>query len=144
MGQSMCNPLQLIQGAGLRATKPRVAVLSYLASNRLPVGIQDIKKRMGKRIDLVTLYRMMDDFKKAGIVTQLHLGKGDLFELKGSYDHHHIVCTNCNRIEDFSDETHEKLAQYIVKKSRLFTHLTNHSFELFGLCNPCAKKESAY
>jgi len=140
MGQAMCNPLELIQNAGLRATSPRVAVLSYLAKHSYPVTIKDIKKCVGKRIDLVTLYRMMNDFLRVGLVTRIDLGKGPQFELKSVHEHHHIVCTRCDRIEDFSDETHEKIAQRILKKSGSFSQLTGHSFELYGVCVPCAKR----
>lgn len=142
MGQesAICNPLELIKRAGLRATSPRVAVLSYLAKHPYPVGIKDIKKYAGKRMDLVTLYRMMDDFLRAGLVTRVNLGKGRLFELKSVHDHHHIVCTNCSRVEDFSDESHEKIVKRILKKSNSFSHLTGHSFELYGVCTPCSKR----
>jgi len=141
MGRSMCNPGGLLRGAGLRRTSPRVSVLSYICNARYPFSIKELREKF-PRIDLVTLYRMMGDFGKAGIVTRVELGSGRaMFELNDGKDHHHIVCTSCERIEDFSDTEHERLVGRVLKRSRAFSRLTGHSFELYGLCNSCVKSQ---
>lgn len=138
MGQ-LSNPGGLIRNAGLRATKPRIAVLHALASARRPLGIRELSLLLSSPIDTVTLYRMMNDFTKAGIVSKIELGRGHAtYELRGNDDHHHIICTACEKIEDFEDTEHETLAKRAVKRSKSFSQLTGHSFELYGLCNMCS------
>ena len=131
------NSADILRKANLRATSPRRAVLSYLGKEGRPLSIKEIKRQF-PRIDLATLYRMMETFEKARVVIRVNLGGNyACFELKSVSDHHHIVCTNCNRIEDFADKVHEKIASRVLKHSRSFTELTGHSFELYGLCNTC-------
>ena len=130
-----------LREAGLRATSPRKAILSYLQKSAYPLSI---KKMQGKfpRIDQVTLYRMMETFSKVGIVTRIELGQGRAsFEVKHD-DHHHIVCIECDRVEDFTDTSHERVQRNILSHSRSFAKIVNHSFELFGLCNVCIKNKS--
>lgn len=140
MAQTICNPLETIQNAGLRRTSPRVAVLSVLSDAKKPLSIKELARRPSLlKFDIVTIYRTIESFRKAGIAEQVVLSSGQAhYELKDADDHHHIVCTNCKRIEDFEDVEHERLAKRAVQKSHLFSQLTGHSFELYGLCNSCA------
>ena len=141
MEQNIRNPKESLKAAGLRATKSRLIVLQTLAEEPRPLSIRDLEKYLSpSRVNYVTLYRMMGTFVTAGIVSKIELGRGHAtFELKKSGEHHHIVCTDCNRIEDFDDTMHTKIAARIIKRSHAFDQLTDHSFELFGLCNSCVK-----
>ena len=132
---------EIIRKAGFRATKPRLLVLSHLQKAKYPLGIKEIIESIGrKNVDQVTIYRILDSFKKAGLVVQVDFQHGRAYyELKDAkHDHHHIVCTNCDKIEDFTGCEYEKLATKALKQTRGFAKVTNHSVELFGLCNTCA------
>ena len=76
----------------------------------------------------------MEDSK---ILKRVDLRKSSsYFELND--DHHHIVCTKCNEIEDFENLELEKILRRIVVKSSKFKNVNEHSLELFGLCKMCA------
>jgi len=132
----------IIRKAGFRATTPRLLVLAYLRKSKYPLGVRDVLKGVGtKNIDQVTVYRILDAFKKAGVVVQVDFQQGHaLYEFKDhEHDHHHIVCTSCDRVEDFTGCDYEKLVGKALKQARGFAKVTSHSFELFGLCAACAK-----
>lgn len=134
------NPSELLREAGLRKTKPRLAVLHTLAEASRPVSIKELTGLLpaSLHIDTVTLYRMMDSFVKLNVISKVELGRAHaMFELKNS-DHHHIVCQECQRVEDFEDIEHLSLAKRALKHSKNFSRLTGHSFELYGLCKSCA------
>lgn len=135
------NVTEIIRRAGFRATKPRIAVLSYLRETKYPASIKEIVQAVGRKsIDQVTAYRILEAFKKVGIVTQVDFQQGRaFFELKDEHDHHHIVCTSCDKVEDFIGCEYEKLVNKALKQTSGFSKVTNHSLELFGLCNTCAK-----
>lgn len=134
---------EILRRAGLRATSPRQTVLSYLQKTSCPLSIKEIHAKF-PRINQVTLYRMMDTFSVAGIVTRIDLGEGSAsFEFKGDEDHHHIVCIGCRKIEDFNDTAHERLQKKILARSKSFASIVTHSFELFGLCRSCVKSRAA-
>jgi Fur family ferric uptake transcriptional regulator len=130
----------LIRKAGFRATKQRLALMSFLAKAHEPLLIQEIAEGLKGTMDQVTTYRVLAAFKRADLVREVNL-RGELpkYELSDEHDHHHIVCTDCGRIEDFTDETHEKVEHRVLAKSKSFKSITGHSFDLYGLCNVCAR-----
>lgn len=142
MSQSKEDGLaEVIREAGFRATKPRLLVLAHLQKARYPLCIKEIIEGIGrKNADQVTVYRILDSFKKAGLAVQVDFRHGRAYyELKDAkHDHHHIVCTNCDKVEDFTGCEYEKLATKALKQTHGFAKVTNHSVELFGLCNTCA------
>jgi Fur family transcriptional regulator, ferric uptake regulator len=58
-----------LRKAGLRVTEPRVSLLALLGSCPQPVTIERLFEQMGDDgCDLVTIYRTMSAFEKAGLV----------------------------------------------------------------------------
>jgi Fur family ferric uptake transcriptional regulator len=51
--------------------------------------------------------------------------------------HHHIICTNCNRVIEFEDCGLTALENEL--ESRLCVKLTGHLLEFYGLCEQCSK-----
>lgn len=127
--------------AGFRATKPRLALLSFLEKKSAPLLISEIVSGLKPhKVDQVTVYRMIEAFTKAGIVREVNLqGDRPRYELADlEHDHHHIVCTNCRKVEDFVDCDTERLEKKALQQSH-FSKITGHSFDLYGLCDSCAK-----
>ncbi len=130
-----------IRDAGFRATKPRIAVISFLTKSKYPLAIQKIVAGLKRTdIDQVTVYRTLDAFKKRGLVAQVDFQHGHAhYELKDkAHDHHHLVCTECSKVEDFTGCQYDKLVHNALRQTRGFAKVTDHSLELFGLCNRCA------
>jgi Fur family ferric uptake transcriptional regulator len=132
--------LTRIRAAGFRATKQRIELVRFLEKTEHPLDIQDIVKGLSRSTDMVTVYRMLAAFKRADLVREVNLrGEHPRYELADESDHHHIVCTDCGRIEDFTDETHERIGKQVLARSKSFEAITGHSFDLYGVCKPCAK-----
>ena len=131
---------RIIRNAGFRATTPRRHLFSLLFKEREPLTIQEMAKKLALRnIDQVTVYRMVDAFKKAGMIREVNLrGEHPRYELEDEHDHHHIVCTSCEKVEDFTDLVHESIGKRVLAKSKSFKQITGHSFDLYGLCKTCA------
>jgi Fur family ferric uptake transcriptional regulator len=133
--------LAILKASGFRATKSRIAVLLLLEKAGKPLSIREIVGRLtGEKIDQVTVYRMVEAFVKKGILREVNLrGDHPRYELQDEHDHHHIVCTSCERVEDFVDSTHENIEKRVLAKSKSFKQITGHSFDLYGLCKACSK-----
>ena len=131
----------LLKEHGLRATKQRVEMLTFLESASSPLSIQDISLKLRRSMDNVTVYRILDTFKVADIVREVHLHSGRIcYELVDhEHDHHHVVCTKCHRTEDFVGCEAEKAERSAMKQVKGFAKITGHSLELFGLCTKCAR-----
>lgn len=58
-----------LKSAGLKVTGPRIAILEALSSSTQPSTIEQLSmKTGGSACDLVTIYRSMAAFEKAGVV----------------------------------------------------------------------------
>lgn len=132
--------IQTLRLAGLRSTPSRVRILGVLSETDMPIHAQALGALVGDSIDLVTVYRTLASFEEKGIVRRVDIGDGaSLYELADDH-HHHAVCTNCKRIEEFTVPNDEKIVAAALKRVKHFASISRHSFELFGLCTRCSRK----
>ncbi len=91
---------------------------------------------VGEEIGLATVYRVLTQFESAGLVIRHHFEGGtSVFELNRGGHHDHIVCVQCGRVEEFQDETIERLQNEIAQRKNFV--LTDHSLCLYGICADC-------
>lgn len=133
---------QILRSAGLKCTPPRLAVLTFLASGGHYTSAQEIHEKLGKKknLDLVTVYRTLTSFEKAGLVKRVDIRKGAIYYEYNEGHHHHIICTNCEKVSEFTNAGDEEVVAKALKQVKGFSSISYHSFDLFGLCNACAKK----
>jgi Fe2+ or Zn2+ uptake regulation protein len=130
----------LLQKAGFKATGPRIALATLFESTTTPLAIAEIVSKLKyQKVDQVTVYRMVEAFKKANVIREVNLqGERPRYELSDTeHDHHHIVCTACHKVEDFVGCDVHQLEKKALRQSN-FAKVTGHSFDLYGLCNSCA------
>ncbi len=129
-----------LKDAGYKITKPRLLVLSFLMSSKKPVSVKAIIKNVKGKLDQVTVYRILEMLKKDNIVSQIDLQDDSAyFELKDNKkDHHHIICTECKKIKDFTGCESVKLSNKALQQVPEFSKINSHSFEFFGICKSCS------
>lgn len=139
----MQNARSLIEGlkkGGFRRTPVRTAMIEYLVIQKKPLSATDLLvkvKRAVPSVDKTTIYREIAFLKAQKILQEIQFGEDKKrFELVSNNHHHHIVCVECETVEDISlekdlDQEERKIAQ--LKKFRVL----NHSLEFFGLCVNC-------
>ena len=133
-----------LKNAGLKATLPRLKVLSLFENSReRRLSAEDIYKVMlnsGEDVGLATVYRVLTQFEQAGLLIRHHFESGKaVFELNAGSHHDHIVCVKCGRVEEFYDAEIEK-RQEQAAESMGFT-MQDHSLTIYGVCSkqPCTK-----
>ena len=132
----------MLRKARLKCTTPRLAIMAVLSGKEHYVSAQEIHARLDKKqgIDLVTVYRTLASFEKAGIIKRVDARKDAIYyELNGGH-HHHVICTNCEKVAEFSENEDETLIAKALKQVKGFSSISHHSFDLFGVCDACAKK----
>lgn len=131
---TMNNARALLGEHELKATKPRIAVLSLLHQSRHPLSIDELHEALDSKLTKATLYRVLDSLVSCGIVYQTNFRDGKAyFELQSTH-HHHVVCTECGLTE--------RVATCVAHPSQLpksFERVTSHMLEFFGHCKKCAK-----
>ena len=140
MKTALLDPAAILREAGYRATPARIKLLELLATEKRPLTVTQIHKKLGySELNEVTLYRALEALVASHIVRRVDLQQGHAhcYEYADKH-HHHIVCTKCEKVEDFSDKLCEEVVVKATKKSSSFKTITSHSMELFGLCASCA------
>jgi Fur family ferric uptake transcriptional regulator len=126
-----------LRKAGLKVTLPRVRILEILAGNHgRHMSAEDIYRALidqSEDIGLATVYRVLTQFEAAGLVTRHHFEGGTaVFEANEGLHHDHIVCSDCGRVEEFSDEGIEQRQRSIA--AELGFEITDHALTLHGRC----------
>jgi len=124
-----------LKEAGLKVTSPRVKILRLL---QLPenqhLSAEDLYKKLleqGDEVGVATVYRVLNQFDDAGIVTRHHFEGGkSVFELTHKDHHDHLVCLKCGHVIEFHDDIIEQQQKLIAAKYGI--KLTNHSLYLYG------------
>jgi Fur family ferric uptake transcriptional regulator len=147
----MLGPRKLrhrFEGHASRLTAPRQAMLEFLSKSSKHMSAKEIYSSLHSShpgMGLSTVYRTLDLLARMGIVTKLAIGDGQSryeFKSRGKNEHHHhLICTNCGKIINYSEFLDEELR--LVKKTEEslakkynFT-IQDHNIEFLGICEKC-------
>ena len=135
-------------GHASRLTAPREAILEFLSRSSKHMNAKEIYASLHRSypgMGLSTVYRTLDLLARMGIVTKLSLGDGQKrYEFKSSdkdEHHHHLICTNCGKIINYSEFLDEELR--LVKKTeeklakKYKFSIEDHNIEFLGTCEKC-------
>jgi Fur family ferric uptake transcriptional regulator len=133
----MAEQNEELKRAGLKITLPRIKILTILQNpNNQHISAEDVYKILlehNEEIGLATVYRVLNQFDDAGIVSRHHFEGGkSVFELSQKKHHDHLVCLKCGKVVEFEDDVIETRQEDIAKTHKI--KLTNHSLYLYGEC----------
>lgn len=119
-----------------RVTGPRRAVLDAVASAGAPFTIEEIAATLPE-VGRATVFRTVKLLQESGLVCRMTLEDGGVrYQLSRSGHHHHLICGECGRVEEFSDARLDALIEETAAAVRF--RLDGHSLELYGRCPACA------
>jgi Fur family ferric uptake transcriptional regulator len=125
---------QDLRKAGLKVTSPRLKVLEVLEkSNQRHMSAEAIYRALldaREELGLATVYRVLTQFERAGLVTRHNFEGGTaVFELADRTHHDHMVCLDTGKVIEFFDERIEALQREIAK--RYGYEIEEHSLVLY-------------
>jgi len=126
-----------LKRAGLKVTLPRVKVLGILQDPaNQHISAEDVYKLLLEQqedIGLATVYRVLNQFDDAGILSRHHFEGGkSVFEITHKKHHDHLVCLKCGKVVEFEDDVIEQRQLAVAREHKI--KLTNHSLYLYGEC----------
>jgi Fur family transcriptional regulator, ferric uptake regulator len=129
----------LLERAGVRATRQRITVLAELMGERDDVTAQELHERLrgrGERLGLATVYRTLGLLAEEGVIDALSHRPGELcYRWCGDGHHHHLVCSSCHRVVELA---HCELDPWLDRISQAHGFVTTgHRLEVSGLCAEC-------
>lgn len=125
-----------------RKTRQLDAVLRAVQGEKDFLSAADVFtkfKGSGENVGLATVYRNLASLAANGTLDQLRSPDGTMLYRECIDDHHHhLMCRNCGKTEEFQLEgLEEKLGALAAKNG--FSAI-EHTVELTGICADCAKK----
>ena len=133
--------IRKIREAGLRLTLPRRAVIRALLASEEPfikarTIIEHVREGTGQ-IEASTVYRILDDLARIGLVHHVPLGGGrsGRWHITLNHDHEHLVCEICGKTMEVSHEEFSPL--YELLRSEYSFQINPHHFAFIGSCIGC-------
>jgi Fur family ferric uptake transcriptional regulator len=129
-----------LREAGHKLTNARLTVLDVLEKSGGHITSGEVLEQVAKldsSIGRASVFRTLDLLTSLSIIRPTYINSSitPTYVLLPDGHHHHIVCTNCNRVIEFDDCGLTAIAADL--EMRLHVKLTGHLLEFYGLCNRC-------
>lgn len=127
---------------GLKVTHQRMEIFRELAGAEDHPDAETIYQNVGRRVPAIsrdTVYRTLATLEEQGLVH-----KAEILASRGRYDanterHHHFVCTECGKVQDFYSDALDKLP--IPTSVASLGHVESTHVQVRGMCADCAKRK---
>lgn len=131
---------------GYKLTPQRRVVLETIVSSQdhlTPAAIYEKVHQDQPNIGLVTIYRTLEILDKLGLICEVHAGGSCRSYLvrRPSEHHHHLICSDCGVVVDFTDCDLGELGQRLSRQTGF--EIRSHLLEFLGRCQNCQKIASA-
>lgn len=129
-----------LKSKGVKLTQARKSILDILYKTGQPLSAEDILTKLkssNSTPDRATVYRQVSFLTESGVLSELDFGDGKKrYEYDFKKHHHHIVCLNCGKIEDFTPLSDLEKEEKSISKNKGFK-VSYHTLEFFGTCKNC-------
>ena len=130
----------LFRKEGVKVTHQRLEIYREMMKAEDHPSAEEIYRRVRPRLPTVsldTVYRTLDMFENLGIISRV-----EVLDDRARFDpdrepHHHLVCTVCKRIMDFSWPEVDSLKPPIPTEK--WGRVVSSHLELRGICRDCLK-----
>lgn len=134
---------QELRKHGFKITPQRRLVISAIFRSRrhlTPAAIYEKVHRQNPSVGLVTVYRTLEVLGGLGLICEMHTGNGSrsFMMRRPAEHHHHLICSDCGRVVDFTDCNLDKLEQRLARETRF--KINGHLLEFLGQCRECRQK----
>ncbi len=130
----------ICKALGLKLTHQRLEILHAMAAAKDHPSAEDVFKRVKLKvppISLDTVYRTLALFERCGVIARVQFPDDRARYDPNTADHPHVVCINCEKIEDFSSPTLDD--KEIPEETKEWGLVKSRHIELRGICRTCLK-----
>ena len=129
---------------GYKLTPQRRVVIQAIASTQdhlTPTAIYDKVHQDHPNIGFVTIYRTLEILAELGLICELHAGGNcHSYTIGAPGHHHHLICSGCRKVVDFTGYDLGKVQQNLAKETGF--RIDDHLLEFIGLCQTCQKEKT--
>ena len=137
---------QELRNHGYKITPQRLAVISAIAGSHehlTPAAIYERVHRDYPSIGLVTIYRTLEMLTELDLICETHAGGSchSYLMRRPAEHHHHLICSDCGKVVDFTDCDLGDLESRLVKETKF--KINGHLLEFIGQCRRCSKNKGS-
>ena len=128
---------KLMKRKQFKITPQRLELASWIFRVHDHFTVDDIAgsfRNQNKKISTATIYRMVQTMEDLGLIIKHDFGKGPFhYEHTTGHKHHdHIICNDCGKVFEFTDDYLEDYKTKLALKNNF--KMTTHSLHIFGDC----------
>jgi Fur family ferric uptake transcriptional regulator len=133
-----------LKRVGLKHTEQRDTILRIFLDTRDHLSTDELYRLVKKKDDHIgftTVYRTLKLLTECGLASEVAFNDG-IARYEHQYQrrtHHHMVCTECGSSVEFFSADIERIEQEIGRKNKYLP--TRHTFQIYGICDKCQKKQ---
>ena len=133
--QTESNILAALEEHGSRMTWPRRQLARMLARQTGSFSAEEIVAGL-PTLGRATVYRTLRLLGEAGVLCKTAMPDGSpRYSLDDAHHHHHLVCVDCERIDEFRHPAIERMLR--AMRAHVGSELIGHRLELYHRCAVC-------
>ena len=127
--------IERLEMRGHRMTDSRRRVLDAVMAQAAHFTVDDVLHST-RNVGRATVFRTMKLLLDLNIVCRVMLDDGTLhYRVSTRSHHHHLVCIDCGRVEDFSQCDVQSLTRDLAQATGY--EIERHWLEVYGRCHAC-------
>jgi Fur family ferric uptake transcriptional regulator len=124
----------------LKHSRPRRDILEVFLASDGHLTAQDLYQQVKQKnpsIGFATVYRTLKLLEECGLARTMDYGDGTLRYEPDRFQHHHVICTSCNRTVEFLSPELESLLRKVQQDHRFTPRL--HAVRILSMCADCTQ-----
>jgi Fur family ferric uptake transcriptional regulator len=124
--------------ADMKYTNQRVEIIAFLREHKGHPTVDEVYDGVRKkltRISKATVYKNLKFLAKKGLVEEVNVKGVTRFEAN-FVPHHHLICRECGKMEDFQSEELFDYSMKIAEEIEEFS-IDSMSTNFYGICKKC-------
>ena len=129
-----------LRSQNLKHSKPRNDILEVFLASRGHFSAQELHEQVrhkNPRVGFATVYRTLKLLEACGLARSMDYGDGTQRYEPNRFEHHHIICTSCNRTVEFLSPELDSLIRQ-AQERHTFT-AQSHAVRILSTCTDCKK-----
>lgn len=134
----MDNITAIFKEKKLKLTPQRIAVYKYLKSTKEHPSAEMIYKSLQcdyPTMSLATVYKALKTLVEVKLVQEINVGEGNFRYDGNAFEHSHIQCINCGRVDDLHHLDLSSLNNDAEKNSNY--KVISNKIYFYGVCSNC-------
>ena len=137
--------INALRRKGYKATAQRIAICRLVLSSREHPSAQRIYREMKKlhpTVSVATIYKTLQVLRELGLVQELTFPQSETRFDSNVSPHVNIVCLQCGSVSDINDQAIRSVVGRAT--SRIKFTVTGQRFDVYGVCERCARRRGGF